>query len=125
MDVAMRLYDLNKAFIKKNMQPMDVITLNMQAEKINKWNKDYKYVLLYCKETGYFTFFVKKEEEEAEMPFLGTAVLEILHEYDVYCIDEDEEGETLDIWFKNKTEDDDPKLMKLMPWEEGVITYAR
>lgn len=124
MDVAMRLYDLNKAFIKKNMQPMDVITLNMQAEKINKWNKDYEYVLLYCKETGYFTFFVKKEEEEAEMPFLGTAVLEILHEYDVYCIDEDEEGGTLEIWFKNKT-DDDPKLMKLMPWEEGVITYAR
>lgn len=115
------LYSLNKQAVK-SMPFMDAITLNLKAKTINDWNKNFKYALLYCKDIGYFTLFAQKDNN-ADMPYLGTAVLDILHDFEgVYSIEEVDGS--LEIWFK-QSGIEDPMAMYLMDWTEGVITYEK
>lgn len=116
------LYSLNKQAVK-SMPFIDVISLNLKTKVINDWNKGFKYALLYCKDIGYFTLF-KQEDKNPDMPFLGTAVIDVLHDFEgIYSIDITEEG-TIEIWFK-KEGIEDPMAMYLMDWTEGVVTYGK
>jgi hypothetical protein len=108
------------------IKQMDLMTIPEQEKKekmITNWAKDNgNYFLLYGKEISYFTLFRKYQFPEYTQETLGEVVLDCLRNLGyIYSIDIDLEKEAIEIWVKH---DDEPTLLYLLKWDEGVVSYC-
>lgn len=122
----MSLYDLNKAMIKT----LEFLTPD-QLEKKKELIKDYfkrnpsKHHMLLCKEYNYYTIFEKDTFflDTINLPFEET-VLDIITDLgEIYDIDNDTNGDNLQIWIRLK-EEENPFVFYLFSYDRGVVYYG-
>ena len=121
MDASIELYELNRSIIEQQgpMQDVDIIRSKFELIKnfANGTNNDF--YMLYGKEIGYFTVFVKHEKWELET--LDLAVSECLYNVGyLYSIELTADKTAIEIWVKTYNEDL-LTCMYLFPYDNGIV----
>lgn len=116
MDASIKLYEANRSLIEQ-MGPLaetsDKIIL------IDNFCQDTHngYYMLYGKEIGYFTLFLRSIGTES----LGEATINCLENVGpIYSIDLTEPKDAIEIWVKDK-EQDLLTCMYLFPYDTGIV----
>ena len=118
---SMTQYEINKMIIEQ----LNCLTPEEKSEKyelINNWQKKIKatYYAMIGKENNYYTIF--KTEAMHELSNLGEGVLQCLQNVgDIYSIEETETEDAIEIWVKYENE---PIVMYLFPYDNGVVTIG-
>ena len=121
MGANIELYELNRSIIEQQgpMQDVDIIRSKFELIKnfANGTNNDF--YMLYGKEIGYFTVFVKHEKWELET--LDLAVSECLYNVGyLYSIELTADKSAIEIWVRTY-ENDLVTCMYLYPYDNGIV----
>ena len=124
MEASVSLYELNRSIIKQQ-GPLEEETIQSKINMLKNFSEltNNKYYLLYGKEIGYFTLFVKDQNWELQSLDLG--VIECLANVGIiYSIEYTKSKDAIEIWVETKmTEEDESVLtcMYLFPYDSGIV----
>ena len=124
MEANISLYELNRSIIKQQ-GPLKEETIQSKINMLKNFSEltNNKYYLLYGKEIGYFTLFVKDQNWELQSLDLG--VIECLVNVGIiYSIEYTKSKDAIEIWVETKmTEEDESVLtcMYLFPYDSGIV----
>ena len=124
MEASISLYELNRSIIKQQ-GPLKEEIIQSKMDILKDFSKSInnKYYLLYGKEIGYFTLFVKDQNWELQSLDLG--VIECLTNVGtIYSIEQTKSKEAIEIWIETKpTEENEGILtcMYLFPYDSGIV----
>lgn len=124
MEASVSLYELNRQMIKQQ-GPLKEEDIKLKMDMLKDYSKstDNKYYLLYGKELGYFTLFVKDSNWELESLDLG--VIECLANVGtIYSMEYTKCKDAIEIWVETKpTEENEGILtcMYLFFYDSGIV----
>lgn len=123
MDASIELYELNRSIIEQQgIIDSEVIPDKMAMMKKFVEETENKFYMLYGKEIGYFTVFVRNMPTETpyDIATIDLAVFEcLLNVGPIYSI-ELTPNNAIEIWVKD-TEKDLLTCMYLFPYDEGIV----
>ena len=123
MDASIELYELNRSIIEQQgIIDSEVIPDKMAMMKKFVEETENKFYMLYGKEIGYFTVFVRNMPAETpyDIATIDLAVFECLSNVGpIYSI-ELTPNNAIEIWVKD-TEKDLLTCMYLFPYDEGIV----
>ena len=124
MEANISLYELNRSIIKQQ-GPLKAEIIQSKMDILKDFSKsiDNKYYLLYGKEIGYFTLFVKDQNWELQSLDLG--VIECLTNVGtIYSIEQTKSKEAIEIWIETKSTEENEGIltcMYLFPYDSGIV----
>ena len=114
-DLKMSLYELNKSAILQ-LPSYSEDNFKNAIDLINNFVGNDKFYMLLGKEISYYTVFMR---EPSMTETIGEAVIDCLRCFDnVKSIETTEDRNAIEIWV---TATDNPTVMYLFPYNEGVI----
>lgn len=121
MDASIELYELNRSIIEQQgiIKEEDIARV-MNDIKYLVASTDNKCYMLYGKEIGYFTLFMRNSYDW-EIESLDLAVMECLANVGpIYSIELTAKKEAIEIWVKD-TQQDLLTCMYLFPYDNGIV----
>ena len=120
MDASIELYELNRSIIEQQgiIKEEDIAYAMIELKNFveNTKNKCY---MLYGKEIGYFTLFMRDCNWELET--IDIAVMEcLINVGPVYSIELTKDKDAFEIWVKD-TQSDMLTCMYLFPYDNGIV----
>ena len=121
MDASIELYELNRSIIEQQgIIKEEDIARAMNDIKYLVASTDNKCYMLYGKEIGYFTLFMR-DSYNWEIESLDLAVMECLVNVGpIYSIELTAEKDAIEIWVKD-TQQDLLTCMYLFPYDNGIV----
>ena len=120
MDANIELYELNRSIIEQQgIIKEEDIARAMNDIKYLVASTDNKCYMMYGKEIGYFTLFIRDLDWELET--IDLAVMEcLINVGPVYSIELTADKGAIEIWVKD-TEKDVLTCMYLFPYDNGIV----
>ena len=120
MDANISLYEINRSIIDQQGPIEEALTSKCDLLKEFIINTNNKYYMLYGKEIGYFTLFVKDQNWEFET--IDLAVIEcLLNVGTIYSIEYTKTQDAIEIWVKTKEDEPILTCMYLFPYDNGIV----
>lgn len=118
--IEVNLYDLNKS-VMAQLAPVIVSEYKDFFENYAK-SKSAHYYILFSFKAHYYTLFAQDPHEALSF---GKVMCEILNGFEgyVYGITEAEDGQCIELWI-SQTQEAEPELYLLSPYDEGVVTFG-
>lgn len=120
MDASMELYELNRSIIEQQ-GPLSKEVISEKMTLLNEFVEDTKndFYMLYGKEIGYFTLFMK--DRICDFETIDYAITEcLMHVGPIHSIELTANKDAIEIWVKD-TERNLQTCMYLFPYDDGIV----